>query len=77
MSKPSISIDSLSITIGSKKIDLTLGEAQELKRILDETLEPRSVIAPHIVIHQMPDQTWYQAPTWSGSPAFQRPEIMC
>jgi hypothetical protein len=71
-------IDKISVTVGKHKLELTLDEARELKRILNETLEPTvtwpaPVVEKH-VYHNRP----HYVPVFEPSRTWPRqPEIMC
>jgi hypothetical protein len=49
MSKPSVSVSSVEITIGERSFTLTLAEAKELKRVLGELLPDTSKPAPAVI----------------------------
>jgi len=74
--KPKVTIDKLSITLGSKKLELTLEEARELKKILNDTLEPTVTYNPPAIIERHYDR--YPAiPQWHTDPVWARPTITC
>lgn len=79
MSKPTVSIDKISITLGNKKLELTLEEARELKRILNETLEPKNVYNVPAVIDHHPYREYLQPPPmWGREPDYCKlPQITC
>jgi hypothetical protein len=73
-------LEKLILTVGTHTLELTLEEAKELQRVLNETLSPRNVfpVIERVVEKSVPYPQW-------GLPMFTRdtttphwlPEIIC
>lgn len=79
MSKPTVTIDKITVTIGNRKLELTLAEARQLKQILDDTLEPKiNYPAPIVIERHTPDPFPYRPqPMWASELVLDRPQITC
>jgi len=81
MPKPTASVDKISFTIGGKKLELTLAEARELKKLLNETFEPvvNWTPAPIVIEREREAERWPRPePTWMReTPLFGHPETTC
>lgn len=69
-------LEKIIISVSGRKLELTLEEARELKRILNETFEPVTTWHPPIVIERQPNYVPRYVP-WEVTCTQDVPKFLC
>lgn len=69
-------LEKIIISVSGRKLELTLEEARELKRVLNETLEPVVTWHPPIIIERQPTYIPLYAP-WEVTCTQDAPKFLC